>query len=417
MVTPDKKRLVRELLTQPLKAQKGRLVGIVAALAILALSQALFLLMVKGFVKALFQEPGRAAVPLISLLPDKVAVHFPAWHSVMLSRAMLGVSVPLVIAFAGLAKAMASYLYQLNQQAVALHLARRYRERLFEALLALPYIEIRRRPAGEWMSIIMNDVMLLQNRFTDVTTALVKDSVAVVSCFAVLLIVHWPTAVVILVLAPFVAFGLGRTGKRIARYAEAYQRELGRIAGAVLDIRSRFDFIRAQRGEERERERFSALNSAYYRMIRRSLYIRSASGPVLEFVGFAVFAMFVYAIGAGVWGKAFTPELMMQFFVALGLLLKPLREMGEQLARFHETWGTLENSLDVMGRMQDLAAAGHNQSALDAKRSGGSALPDAAVGFGGLAVARMTAGLGGGGRVGGGVWACFHGESGAVSLR
>ncbi len=351
---PTMRHVLMQLVVVPLRTQRPRLVRIALALCLLAVAEALFLLLVKGFVKALFQGGEAAGVPLAELLPAALFRFWPEAGAYQVGRAQLAVWVPAVILLAGLIKAFATYSYQLHQQALALYVAKSYRDRLFAALLSLPYLEIRRRSAGEWMSLIMNDVMYLQGRFADLLTGLVKDAVLVVACYAVLAVVHWPTALVLMALSPFVAFGMGRTGKRIAFFTAAFQQELARIAGAVLDLRARFDFIRSQSGEAYEERRFAQLNDGYYRMIRRSILVRSAFAPVLELLGFLLFALIVYAIGAGLWGN-FGPDTMMQFFVALGLLLRPLREMGEQISRFHETKGSMASSLSTLQRMQDLA--------------------------------------------------------------
>ncbi len=346
--------LLQELFLKPLKSQKRRFAVILPALAMLSAADGSILLMIRGFTKALFQASVVRTVPLLELLPAKAQTLFPSWGGVDVERGTLALAVPAIILVAGFAKALASYLYQVNQQALALFMAKSYREKLFQALLSLPYVEIRRRPAGEWMSLIMNDVLLMQNRFTDIMTVLVKHTVTVVTGFAMLTFVHWPTALIILAISPVIAFGMGRTGKRIARYAEVFQRELSYIAGSVLDLRGRFDFIRAQRGEVREQQRFQKQNLSYYLLIRRSILVRSAFAPALEFLGFAIFAAAVYAIGSGLLG-GFTPDLMMTFFVALGLMLRPLREIGEQLSRYHENRGVLENSLSTFRRLGELA--------------------------------------------------------------
>jgi subfamily B ATP-binding cassette protein MsbA len=251
---------------------------------------------------------------------------------------------------------LATYFYQLHQQALSLLLAKNYRDRLFAALIALPYVEIRKRPAGEWMSLIMNDVMLLQTRFSDLMTALIKDTFLLIACYVALAIVHWPSALVLLGFSPFLAFGLGRSGKRIAFFTEAFQRELARMAGSILDLRARFEFVRSQGAEGLEAERFGRLTRGYFEMMRRSLLLRAAFSPLLEFLGFAFFAGFVWAVGRGYWAQHFTPALLMQFFVALGLLFRPLKEIGEQLARFHETRGTLIASLATFQRLEELGA-------------------------------------------------------------
>jgi subfamily B ATP-binding cassette protein MsbA len=352
-----------QMIGEPLRAERRRVVAAVLALTALAAAQAIFLLLMKGFVTALFPPVGAAptdAIGLAQLLPPQLlrfADSFGALAGWSVPRAELAVAVPVAIALAGAVKAYATYVYQLEQQAIVLTLARSWRERLYAALLRLPYVEIKARAAGEWMSVVMNDVQFLQARAADLASAFVRGGVSVFACLVALAVVHWPSALIVLAIAPVVALGMGRTGRRIARFAEASQRELGRLSGRLLDLRARFDFIRAQGGEAREAAGFQALNRAYYRMIRSSIFVRSAFAPALEFFGFAVFGGFVWAVGGGRL-TGVTPEVMLQFFGALGLLLKPLREMGEQAARLAETKGALARSIETIRRMQEREGLG-----------------------------------------------------------
>lgn len=328
-----RRRLAYAIFLEPIFAQRTRLILLLISLAILSISLGIVLYAVKWLVPALFAPRNSADAPAW-VIP---------WLEIAVPREHLAIAVPIVLVVAGVLRAFALYLYSLEQQALALEWARRYRERLFAAVLTQPYVKIRGRSPGEWMSLMMNDVNFMQNRLTEVLAGVLRGGAQVVTGFVVLFTVHWPSAVLLVAASPLVAFGMGRAGRRIARYSELFQRELGRIAAAVLDVRARFDFIRSQGGEKREQERFEALNLAYFRMIRRSILLRSAFAPMLELVGFLMFAAFTWAMS-----KQFLdvgPGDMLRFFAALGILLKPLRELGEQISRAQETRGVMRQTL------------------------------------------------------------------------
>lgn len=349
----SKNIIYKRLFLEPLWEQKYRLVSIFFSLIALSITQGLFLVLVGPFLKALFGvglETGY--VDIVELVPKNALLLFPKLSSFRIEQSYLIVAIPSLMLIAGFGKCLFTYFYQLNQQAVALYVAKRYRQDLFKAILSLPFVKIAKRSPAKWMSIIMNDVMFLQSRFSEITTNFFRDSVLIVSCVIVLFFLHIPTAIVLCILIPFIALGLGRVGKRIAFFAEAWQRELAKIANSVLDIRERFSFIRSQKGEEREKENFEVLNKSYYRMIRRSILIRSAFAPMLEFIGFLGFAFCIYAIGKGIWLVGFTPVDLIQFFAALGVILRPLRNLGEQLGRFQETRGALKASLDIFREVE-----------------------------------------------------------------
>lgn len=347
--------IFKEAFIAPLLERKRCIVAIVSALAFMSVAQGMFLLLVGPFLKALFGAGiGGEIVSAKDLLPANLLKVLPHLSSFAYTRDQLSRGVPLLLLTAGLIQAGAGYAYHLHQQKLALWLTTRYREKLFGALLAHPYETIVEKSAARWMSVIMNDVLYLQIRFSEIISSLMRDLILIVACLAAIAAVHLPTALILLVLSPFVAAAMGRAGGRIAGFAREWQTRLGTIASAILDVRRRFSFIRAQHGEAWELERFTALNEAYYQMIRRSIFLRSMFAPAVEFLGFLVFAVFIFAASKGWWVAGFDAAMLIQFFAALGLMLRPLRNIGEQLALFHETRGSLAESLQLFATAPQL---------------------------------------------------------------
>jgi subfamily B ATP-binding cassette protein MsbA len=345
----------KPLVLEPLSEIKSCLIQIVLSLGLLSAAQGLFLLLIGPLFKAMFDTPVDGTFTLNSLFPSTVAGWFRDLGPLTITRADLAKYLPFAIFFAAVVNGFAGFIYQHQQQVMALHLGRRYREKLFAAILQLPFQKATLKSPGEWMSVVMNDVAFLQMRLSDLLTGLVRDGIMVMTSVLALYFIHWPSALILTVLAIPLMASTGRTGKRIAVFAEQWQRELGRMVSAVLDLRKRFEFIRAQRGETLEKERFKLMNHGYYRMIRRSIFIRAALAPSVELIGFLMFAAILWAVTRQVQGFRLEASQLLQFFAALGIVLRPLKSVGEQLARYHETKGILKQSLQTFATVRELA--------------------------------------------------------------
>ncbi|MFW7381602.1 MAG: ABC transporter transmembrane domain-containing protein [Oligoflexus sp.] len=343
------RQLFKQLFVQPIFAQKSRLWFIALALVLLSLAQSAFLLLAGPLLKAFFEFSAHTThIPLAELVPPQILEQLPQLQSLQVSASHLTLWLPTLLLCAGLIKGLAGYLYHYQQNALSLNVAKHYRDQLFAALLQQPYEQLAKTSAGRWMSMIMNDVMVLQAKFSDLLGGVVKDGIMVISCIIVLFWVHWPTALILMGLSPILAFWLGRSGRRISHFAEAWQARLADMTSHLLSLRQRFDFIRSQRGEARESESFQLHNQSYFRMICRSLWVRSMLAPSLEFLGFVVFALLILMIHQGIWFQDdFSGVVLVQFFAALGLIMRPLRAIGEQIARFQETKGSLRSSLQT----------------------------------------------------------------------
>lgn len=345
----------KPLVLEPLSEIKSCLIQIVLSLGLLSAAQGLFLLLIGPLFKAMFDTPVDGNFTLNSLLPSTVAGWFRDLGPVSITRADLAKYLPFAIFFAAVVNGFAGFIYQHQQQVMALHLGRRYREKLFAAILQLPFQKATLKSPGEWMSVVMNDVAFLQMRLSDLLTGLVRDGIMVLASVLALYFIHWPSALILTLLAIPLMASTGRTGKRIAVFAEQWQRELGRMVSAVLDLRKRFEFIRAQRGETLEKERFKQMNHGYYRMIRRSIFVRAALAPSVELMGFLMFAAILWAVTRQIQGFRLEASQLLQFFAALGIVLRPLKSVGEQLARYHETKGILKQSLQTFATVRELA--------------------------------------------------------------
>lgn len=348
----------------PVMRQRFVLVSIFLALLFLSLSQAAFLVLIKGFLAAFFADVTTDAIALSAVIPQRFIAFIGTDFDLVMRRRSVVVYVPIGIVFAGFLKAFASYIYNVGVARLALKVGQHYRETVFQAIVSLPWLRSSQRSPGEWMSVIMADAVFIQTRLSDFSTAFIKDSVLIISCLVTLAFIHWPAALILLLISPLIAWQMGKAGKRISWFTEAFQRELGLLSGLLLAIRERFRFMRAQQGESFESSYFEARNKSYLDMMSGSIFIRAIVAPGMELVGFFIFSAFLYAWTRQVSGFSVEPDVAIQFFVALGLILKPVREIGEQVARWSETMGGLRRSmmiLEEVAREGSLKRQGQNR--------------------------------------------------------
>lgn len=354
--SPVTAKHLKYLLWDSVLEKKATVVKIVLSLVLLSLSQGLFILLTGPLFKSMLGAVQQDEIALISLAPQQLQNHLDFLAGVTLPQALVVKLVPGALLFVGILLAFAGYAYQYNQQALTLYVGSRYREKLFRAVIHQPLERLLVRAPGEWMSLIMNDVAYLQSRLSDLLVGLVKDSVIVLSALVWLYFIHWPTGVVLTLLSIPLMMGTGRTGKKISHYAEGWQKSLAQMASALLEMRKRFEFIRAQGGEKAEIARFQILNQGYYKNIVRSILIRSAFAPGLEFLGFAMLASVIFLLNAGYVGKDLIQSgELLQFLLTLGVIIRPLKSIGEQISRLQETMGIIRRSVDTFSDVEEEA--------------------------------------------------------------
>ena len=108
------------------------------------------------------------------------------------------------------------------------------------------------------------------------TATFLRDSFIVISCIFTIFLIHWQTALGIILLGPFLSFVLGRISRKIADYSSEWQDLFARMNARILNIRNRLFFIHSEKGEKWEQERFDQLNQRYFDLVKKSLTIRAS---------------------------------------------------------------------------------------------------------------------------------------------
>ena len=217
--------MFKEFFLPPLLACQKQLALLFFSLLIITLMQALFLLLTGPVLTLLFSAPN-TTLPLAQLsplaarlLPD---LSFP--------RTFFLLWLPLLLALTGLIKSACAYLFRYCQNYISLWLAKHLRQELCAAIIAQPYTSFLQKPAAHWMSIIMNDTFLLQARFSDIMTCFIRNAAQVCICVVVLALLHYPSALALVVIAIILTFILRNVSRRIVAFAEEYQAKLALLS-------------------------------------------------------------------------------------------------------------------------------------------------------------------------------------------
>ncbi len=353
MIQSDLKKTILDIFVYPILAKKRHFFLFIMSLLLLASAQSLFLLVLGPFLKTIFfLENDTSTISLAYFFSAKIQALLPFLDQITFPKNNLVFIVPLTILAAAILKNISTYIYQLNSAFFGLLVAKQFRDQLFSAILKQPYRDISRHSPAEWMSSLMNDVLYLQNKFSDIVNGLLRDSIMVIGAFTTLFFVHWPTALALLFVTPFMTIIIGKIGKKISSYTQAFQKKLASIADLLLEFRRRFEIIKVHRAENYEHSRFQTFNNEYYNIIRKSIFIRSIFAPGLEFFSFASLAIIILLIANGKMSTHFSASDMVIFLATLGMMMRPLRQVGEQLTQLHETQGALGKSLGLLKDLQ-----------------------------------------------------------------
>lgn len=158
------------------------------------------------------------------------------------------------------------------------------RNDLFARIQMLPLRFFDRRPHGELMSRLTNDVENISNALTSSITQLIASVLGLVGVVVVMFVLNVPLALVCLVVTPL-TYALTRYVARYTRRGFRQQQEaLGALNGIIEETVTGQRVVKAYVREQAAVEKFGVVNRRLQRVATRANVLASIMGPLMNMV-------------------------------------------------------------------------------------------------------------------------------------
>jgi len=223
------------------------------------------------------------------------------------------------------------------------------RSMLFQRLQRLSIAFYESQRVGDLMSRLTNDVSLVQQMFTeDMTNYLVAPSTVIVG-LAIMLAVNWRLTLLVLVFAPFTAWVISRTGRRIRRLARGQQDRIGDLNARLHERLASIRVIQSFTREDYEIERFRQLNESTFQAMIRVARVAAFSPQLVQFLATASFLMIAACAGVLIIGQGQGIGALMGYFVLV-------QQVGVHFVRFGTLHLRVQQSLAALSRVIEVIA-------------------------------------------------------------
>ncbi len=259
-----------------------------------------------------------------------------------------------------------SYLMELAGQRMMFDL----RGRLFDHLQTQSVAFFTRTPVGRLVTRVTNDVQNLQEMFTTVLIALVKDTVLAAGIIIVLLRLHFSLALVSLSVVPLVALAT----VFFSRAARGAFREIRvRIAQINATLSENIRGLRVIQAYLREGEnfrRFRELNHQTYLAGMRQILVFAVFSPTTELLGAVAVGLIVWYGGGQVLGERLTLGLLVAFIAYMQMFFKPIRDLGEKYNTVQSAMASAERIFGLLDSREAVPEPERPPAALPSRARG-----------------------------------------------
>ncbi|MCP9456170.1 MAG: ABC transporter ATP-binding protein/permease [Nitrospira sp.] len=243
---------------------------------------------------------------------------------------------------------------------VSQHIMADFRRHVFAHLQTLDVKFFARRPTGELLSRLMNDVGTIQTVATEMPIDSAKQLVTFVGGLAFLFMMNWRLSLLILILLPLLVLVAKLFGRRLKTLSLSLQDQTATLSTLAEEVISGIRIVKSFVQTKREEERFARQIDQALRLTMRRAGIMALFIPTISLLTFSIAAAVIWYGGQQVVEGLITPGDLFAFILFAGILIGPLSSAARVFGQVKEAQGALQRVfeiLDVEPAIQDLPGA------------------------------------------------------------
>lgn len=236
--------------------------------------------------------------------------------------------IPLAVFFIAFIGAAANYGNTLSMRFIGQRIIADMQKRLFEHLMKSDIGLFHQQSSGRLISRFTNDINLLRNAFSNVLTAIAKESLSMVFLLGVMIYQNATLAGLALIAFPIAIYPIIRLGKRMRRLSDKTQTELGDFTTTLDEIFGGVRTVKSYNREAFEINRAGGIIESLFRLYYKSSRTQSAATPMMEVLSGLSIALVIWYGGTQVLDGTISAGAFFSFITAFLMAYKPVRAMS-----------------------------------------------------------------------------------------
>jgi subfamily B ATP-binding cassette protein MsbA len=212
-------------------------------------------------------------------------------------RASPAVWMPLAIVALFVVRGFAGYLADYNMARAGRGIARDMRVQVFGKYLRLPGLRFDAEPVTSMLVRLGTDSDHVAQATIDAAKVMLQQSFQVIAALVVMFWTSWQVSLVVLLLAPPLAWVMGKVGKRYRRYSHRIQESSARLMQTASQSLGGQQEVKVYGAQDAEFERYGGMADEHRRLALKVESTRSISSAMVQLMGAVGLAVLVLAAG------------------------------------------------------------------------------------------------------------------------
>ena len=272
--------------------------------------------------------------------------------------------IPLFIVMAFVLKGVADYAANVASQTIAQKTIADLRALIFSHQLDLPIARHRAEEGGRMLSRITYDTSMVGEAVSTAWLTLIRDTLVLIGLLGFLFYTAWQLTLLVLLIAPVLAFTIRRINGRLRQSSERVQGWMGRLTGLVEEALLGLQEIKIFGAHSLQAERFNEVNHGLRREQIRVARVQAINVPLVQVLAACSVALVIYVASSLSRQDLLTPGEFVAFITAMSMVFEPVRRLTNVNATLQRGLAAAESIfalLDERSEAGRLPSAGVNK--------------------------------------------------------
>ncbi|HNI81494.1 MAG TPA: ABC transporter transmembrane domain-containing protein, partial [Rhodocyclaceae bacterium] len=234
---------------------------------------------------------------------------------------------PLFLMLTFLGKGIAEYVTNVASQWVANKAVADLRQQVFHHQTALPLATHLAEPPGRMLSRLLYDIPQVGQALSTAWIIVIRDSLVIVGLTGYLIYTAWELTLLILAIAPVVAWIIRVASARLRTSNQDIQTITGRLTGMVDASLVGVKEIKIFGARDYEAARFAQVVDRLRKETMRAVRVSSVNVPLVQVLAAMAVSLVIYVASSLSANDRLSPGEFVAFVTAMSMLFEPIRRL------------------------------------------------------------------------------------------
>lgn len=208
------------------------------------------------------------------------------------------------------------------------------RRAIFNQFMHMPVTYFDKESAGGLLSRITYDSEQVAGATSRALVSIVREGASIIGLLVLMFWNSWQLSLVLFVVAPLVAWGIGVVSKRFRKISKNMQEAMGHVTSSAEQMLKGHKVVLSYGGQKVESERFDTVSNQMRQQSMKLVAAQAIANPVIQLIASIALVVVLFLASVDSIRSELTPGTFTVVFSAMFGLMRPLKALTNVTSEF-----------------------------------------------------------------------------------